>query len=305
MLRHKSIVFLFVFALATAWLVSEADAGFIDFEEGTDGQPIASTIPGVDFSATGGQNWIYGDWRTGNYEGPYPDGAYYSNGNFFAWLGTGQGWGNIVFTQAHATYFTVGFSAAYNLVLEAYGPSMNLVDTQTGTPNLQTGQMDFITVNGDDIATVRVKEETEFGNYWIIDDVETDAITACTLDEHCDDGEFCNGAERCIDFECLPADSLPCGDDGLFCNGEEYCNTDTQQCDARNAPDCSDDGLFCNGEESCDEEQDTCIHSGNPCLDDKVCDEETDECLDQEEDKDEDEEQLWPKGQISGGCCGC
>jgi photosystem II stability/assembly factor-like uncharacterized protein len=60
--------------------------GFIDFENGTDGAPIRSTIAGLQFTTTEGYDWIYGDWRTGDYNGPYPDGACYSNGNFFAYV---------------------------------------------------------------------------------------------------------------------------------------------------------------------------------------------------------------------------
>ena len=39
------------------------------------------------FTTTDGYDWVYGDWRTDDYNGKYPDGAYTSNGNFFAWLG--------------------------------------------------------------------------------------------------------------------------------------------------------------------------------------------------------------------------
>src|SRR5690349_19238 len=86
--------------------------GYIDFEDGIDGQPIQSTIPGLKFTTTNGQDWIYGDWRTGYYHGKYPAGQYTSNGNFFAWLGPYQGDGRIDFTQGRATYISFGVSTA-------------------------------------------------------------------------------------------------------------------------------------------------------------------------------------------------
>ena len=84
--------------------------GYIDFEDGTDGESIQSTIPGLEFITTQGYDWIYGDWRTGNYNGKYPDGPYTSNGNFFAGLGPNQGDGVINFTQSDATYLSGGVS---------------------------------------------------------------------------------------------------------------------------------------------------------------------------------------------------
>jgi len=42
-----------------------------------------------------------------------------------------------------------------------------------------------------------------------------------------------------------------------------------------------DDGAFCNGDESCDEENDVCLHSGDPCAEEEECDEENDVCLSQ------------------------
>jgi len=44
-------------------------SGLIDFEDGVDGQSIQSSIPGLQFT-TRGYDWIYGDWRTGQYNGP-------------------------------------------------------------------------------------------------------------------------------------------------------------------------------------------------------------------------------------------
>lgn len=53
----------------------------LSFEDGSDGANIATAEPGVQFTTTAGYDWIYGDWRTGNYNGPYPSGSYSSFGN--------------------------------------------------------------------------------------------------------------------------------------------------------------------------------------------------------------------------------
>ena len=199
----------FVISILLGLAAAPALAGFIDFEDGEDGVPIRSTIPGLEFTTTEGYDWVYGDWRTGNYCGPYPHNPnpmscgelYYSNGNFFAWLGENQGKGIISFTAAYATYFTIGYSAYYGLYLEAYDSENNLLDNDYGPPNTNTGRLDFLHVEGPGMAYVVIHDT---GNYWLVDDLETDAIQECTTDAECDDGVFCNGQEKCISYATLP-----------------------------------------------------------------------------------------------------
>ncbi len=79
-------------------------------------------------------------------------------------------------------------------------------------------------------------------------------VPSCDFDEDCDDGQWCNGAETCVDNLC-----------------------------ALGADPCPDDGLFCNGAESCDEAGEQCLHDGDPCVDgnpctDDLCDEGGDVC---------------------------
>ncbi len=283
-----------------------AFAGVVDFEDGADGQTITSAIPGLEFTATGQEQWVYGDFSTGNYNGPYPTGAYFANGDFFAWMGPSQATGTITFTQAKATYVTIGYSGQHSVVLEAYDEFANLLDTQTGTVNLGTGQLDFITVNGESIAYVKILEGTGFNNLWIIDDLDTDATVNCTEDDQCDDGDFCNGKETCLDYNCVPAQVPPCLDDGIWCNGDEFCDSEENKC-ARTPQPCLDDGRFCNGEESCSEDLDKCMTSGNPCLGNQTCNEVLDECEEEEDEPEPEpgEKDMWPEGQVSGGCCGC
>ena len=81
------------------------------------------------------------------------------------------------------------------------------------------------------------------------DSCDPDDTSECTLDAECDDGLFCNGAERCVEGMCQPG----------------------------NAP-CPDDGFFCNGDESCDEVNDECVHSGDPCPEGTTCNDTTNTC---------------------------
>ena len=154
---------------------AQAD-GFIDFENGVDGQTIQSTIPGLRFTTTANYDWVYGDWRTGDYNGPYPVGAYYSNGDFFAWLGPNQGYGRIDFTEGCATYLQVYVSSLAGLHMDAYYPDNTLAATASVNGNLFTGQLARLRVDappGDCFSYVILHDT---GNYWLIDDLSTDAL---------------------------------------------------------------------------------------------------------------------------------
>lgn len=154
--------------------------GYIDFENGVDAQPIQSTIPGLQFTTTQGYDWIYGDWRTGNYNGPYPSGPYYSNGNFFAWLGPNQGAGRIDFTSQDATYLQVYVSSNAGLIGEAYNSSDQLIASSSVSANLNTGQMARLRLDappGENFAYVILHDS---GNFWLIDDLSTDASNVPT-----------------------------------------------------------------------------------------------------------------------------
>jgi hypothetical protein len=149
------------------------DDGFIDFEEGTDGAVIYSTIYGVTFTTTDGQDWLYADWRTGNYNGPYPNGAYTSNGYFCAWLGPDQDSGRIDFTEGTATYLSLLTSTSSGVTIDAYDSSDNLIaNSGWAENNLDTGEMTRLIVSAPEIAYVIIHDT---GNYWLIDDICTDA----------------------------------------------------------------------------------------------------------------------------------
>ena len=64
----------------------------------------------------------------------------------------------------------------------------------------------------------------------------------------CDNNDVCDGAESCVDGECVTGTPLDC-----------------------------DDGLFCTGEETCDSRA-GCMSSGDPCAAGETCNEDTDSC---------------------------
>lgn len=154
--------------------VARAD-GFIDFEDGVDGQPIQSSIPGLQFTTTQGYDWIYGDWRTGNYNGPYPDGGYYSNGNFFAWLGVNQGAGRVDFTEGCATYIQVFVSSYYGLTADAYYSDGTWAASASVAGNYDTGELARLRVDAPPGDCFHYVIFHDTGNYWLIDDLSTDA----------------------------------------------------------------------------------------------------------------------------------
>ncbi|MDP3297265.1 MAG: peptidoglycan DD-metalloendopeptidase family protein [Thermodesulfovibrionia bacterium] len=149
---------------------------FMDFEDSTDGTVIRSKIPGLFFTTTQGYDWIYGDWRTRKYNGPYPNGRYYSNGNFFAWLGPNQGTGRIDFIGATASSLSVWTSTYSGITMDAYDATYKkIASSGWATNNLDTGKMTKLTVSAPNMAYVLIHDS---GNYWLIDDLEVGDLLA-------------------------------------------------------------------------------------------------------------------------------
>lgn len=153
--------------------------GFIDFEEGVDGEVVASTVPGVSFTTTMGLDWIYADIRTGSYNArsltdPSVNyGNYVVNGYFCAWLGVSGDQGRIDFTEGPASYFSALFSTNSGVTVDAYDSDDNLIAT-SGWADGNYGTYTFTrcTIEAPGIAYVIVHDT---GNYWEIDDIVTDA----------------------------------------------------------------------------------------------------------------------------------
>jgi len=158
------------------WTTNPVPLGYakIDFEEGTEGAVIKSTVPGLKFTTTLGYDWVYGDKRTGYYNvDPYGSRAYVTNGNFFAWLGIYMGQGRIDFIVGPASYFSVLTSTYSGLSVDAYDSNDNLIATSGwASNNIFTGKFTRLTIQQPGMAYVIIHDT---GNYWLIDDLVTDA----------------------------------------------------------------------------------------------------------------------------------
>jgi len=170
----------------TGWPVSQpntprnADDIFIDFEDGIEEIEIESTIPNLKFTTTHGLNWRYGDIRTGRYNVyPYGTRAYETRGNFFAWLGVTGNAGRIDFPGGAATYCSVLVSTYSGVVVDAYNSDNQLISTSGWAgSNINTRTFTRLTVDapaGDYISYVIIHDT---GNYWLIDELCTDANPA-------------------------------------------------------------------------------------------------------------------------------
>lgn len=170
--------------MAIAGLCSSASAYLFTFEMGLgqDGQQILS-YNGVSFENDLGDPWVYLDGQYYNCSS-YPSGAwggaYWINDNVAAWATQNSSYGKIIIDNADATYFEVGYSAYSNFFLEAYDVNDVMVDMDAGGPNLRVpnsnengpSRLHVDAPSGTYIAYVIVHDS---GNFWVIDNVETDA----------------------------------------------------------------------------------------------------------------------------------
>ncbi|HJL14314.1 MAG TPA: hypothetical protein RMH99_01590 [Sandaracinaceae bacterium LLY-WYZ-13_1] len=108
----------------------------------------------------------------------------------------------------------------------------------------------------------------------------------CRLDEDCDDGDFCNGAERC-DATLPEADGRGCAPPRApACEADELCDPEARACGPRCEvdDDLDDDGVVaavCGGEDCDDEDPEVRPGADERCNErDDDCDEATDEGFD-------------------------
>jgi len=153
---------------------------FLSFEGGIDGIQIESTIPSMEFTTTGTLNWVYGDIRTGYYNVNHSgDLGYVTNGNFFAWLGTLGDQGRIDFLGGGASYCSVLVSTASGLTLDAYDSSGTLIATSGWSGNnAYSGKFTRLTVEAPAGTTIAYVMIHDTGNFWLMDDLCTDANKA-------------------------------------------------------------------------------------------------------------------------------
>jgi hypothetical protein len=82
-------------------------------------------------------------------------------------------------------------------------------------------------------------------------DEAQDQVVQLPLHERCDNGLFCDGAERCDAVEGCVAGGAPVVDDGVDCT-EDACDEEADEVVHRPLDARCDDGQLCSGEERCD-----------------------------------------------------
>lgn len=157
-----------------------SDDFFLNFEAGIDEIQIESTIPSMEFTTTGTLNWVYGDIRTGKYNVDHTGvHGYVTNGNFFAWLGTLGDQGRIDFLGGGASYCSVLVSTASGLTLDAYDSNDTLIATSGWAgDNTFSGKFTRLTVEAPAGKTIAYVMVHDTGNFWLMDDLCTDANKA-------------------------------------------------------------------------------------------------------------------------------
>ncbi len=173
----------------------------LTFEEfvGADSTPIGSFYSGITFVSGGsGSDWLGRDANAGYNVSSFPSGAFggdfWINGSGFATTAldaTGND-GKIIFNNGDATFVDLMYSlkdpsggSAGLFSLEAYDAGGNLMDVASGGTNTRftdgnaggPGPLHVDWNGTDHIAYVKVHDT---GNFWLIDDLTTDATGITT-----------------------------------------------------------------------------------------------------------------------------
>jgi hypothetical protein len=104
--------------------------------------------------------------------------------------------------------------------------------------------------------------------FWI-DDVQVRAfVEACTSPQDCNDGQFCNGVEQCVNGACTAGTAVLCNDN-VACT-VDACDETADACTSAPNNAACNDGNVCNGTETCSA---TGCVAGTPlvCDDGNVC----------------------------------
>ncbi len=73
----------------------------------------------------------------------------------------------------------------------------------------------------------------------------------CTLSSECDNGQYCDGAETCVNNKCVAGTPIVCNSDGKSCT-TETCDETSDSCKTVYSDTACADGNWCNGVETCD-----------------------------------------------------
>ena len=179
--------------------------------------------------------------------------------------------------QSCVRFDSVGISvlALFGATGCSTAPAGTAVDTEGGTESSSVGTT----------SSAGRTESTDLGTESSATSTETGTEPLCASDEDCDDGVFCNGAERCdAEAGCMAAERESCDDDDTCTNDE--CDEGTQSC-TQTPLDLDSDGdldAACPGGGDCDDEDDRVSSLLTEVCGDRLdndCDRSTDEaeCL--------------------------
>jgi hypothetical protein len=160
--------------------------GFLTFETGTDSESI--DLPGISFSTTAGEPWVYGDVRTHQYNAPYPSDCsdrpakiavpicqYAVGENIFAWTGAVDTGGRFDFTQAGASFVDFDLATGAGTSVLAYNSANKAISAAYVKPNIGGSGERAVHLEapaGEAIAYVTISGTA---NLWLLDNLATDA----------------------------------------------------------------------------------------------------------------------------------
>lgn len=185
MILVSVVVSLVMFAAGSAL----ADTWTATFESGLgqDQAAIDSLIAGLSFTTTTGGAVHYVDVSTGAYNATDGTGTIYEGGEYFVDGQVGAAVWNlpeqakVTFTLGTAGLFKIGYSSQFSFTLQAYDATGVLLTSATGTPNTKskggTG-LGYVQVSRAESDIAYVVFGSNYGGYWVADDVTTDAPAA-------------------------------------------------------------------------------------------------------------------------------
>ncbi|MCD4678080.1 MAG: PEP-CTERM sorting domain-containing protein [Desulfobacula sp.] len=174
----KKIIVFLCFSLTMLFTIGTASAFFIDFEDGSEANPV-NDIAGVTFEDFNGYNPIYGDTRTGNWNTHSDEynsggGSYHHNGWLWIFAGVNADARGVKvdFTNNDGTWFQTGYASYSTFHVEAYLTDGSVISVSgaanTGSP------MSFLRVDATYGLFIDYVVLHDTGNYWIADDMSGD-----------------------------------------------------------------------------------------------------------------------------------
>jgi hypothetical protein len=174
-----------------------SQAALVTFENiPGDIQAINNFYSGITFgSSSTGSPLVTRRASTNNYNiSSAPSGTVYNGGYYWIYddvgvtsaLDNSGNDGKVSFDNEDATYVTIAYCAESTFWLEAYDTNGNLLDTDSGAANLRffngnEAGPGSLTVNWDGVNYISYVIVHDTGNFWVIDNLDTDATGLSTV----------------------------------------------------------------------------------------------------------------------------